>query len=135
MYIVSDMHLMSAPEGNSFVFPRVSLFPENKTNSRGSSHLAFYYIAEKHSFYTCISSQKVKNIKSRNECSVSCCLLCIFSLYFISTQLPKFLVYKLARFIQPFCLLMFLAGRSGQQYFTYCPKYALHLFVTLAGPV
>jgi hypothetical protein len=30
-FLGNNIHLMSAPEGNSFVFPRISMFPETKS--------------------------------------------------------------------------------------------------------
>ena len=53
---------------------------------------------------------------------------CVFSIfitfllsYFVSTQLSKILVYKLASFAT-ILFFMFDAGRSKQLFLTYCPR-------------
>jgi hypothetical protein len=76
-----------------------------------------------HSYNNCISWQKLYYVSS-----ISCCLLCIFLLFYIlyfNTNLENRIVYKLAGCAA--ILFIYVRSRSGgQQFFTCCPAGSVH---------
>ena len=63
------------------------------------------------------TSLKQKELYLHCFSSVSCCLFFFVFTDFILTQLKKILQFKNVRFLHPFCLFMFVASRSEQQFF------------------
>ena len=58
------IHLMSAPVGNCFVFPRVSMFPETKSRGTMRFEIQSTFNIQQHSYNNCISCQKLYSVNA-----------------------------------------------------------------------